>query len=177
MSEIDFMRQALECARQGIAAGQMPIGSVLVLDGQVLLAAHNTVWADTDPSAHAEMNGIRRAAKQLGRVSLAGCTVYCTLEPCPMCLAACHWAKVDRIVFGADIADAAAAGFSELALPAAELARQGKSHLRIEGGVLADECRRLFDEWRASGSIARRLTSSTLPASPASETGGSGPGS
>jgi tRNA(Arg) A34 adenosine deaminase TadA len=150
MTDTDFMRLAIECARQAIAAGQMPIGSVLVLGGQVLLTAHNTVWADTDPSAHAEMNGIRGAAKKLGRVALTGCTVYSTLEPCPMCLAACHWAKVERIVFGADIAAAKAAGFSELAVPAAELARLGGSPLRIEGGLLAEECRKLFDEWRQS---------------------------
>src|SRR5579859_2492334 len=101
MSDDDYMRQAIACAMEAIAAGQIPVGSVLVHEGRVLLAAHNTVWADTDPSAHAEMNGIRRVAKKLARVSLAGCTVYTTLEPCPMCLAACHWAKVDRIVYGA----------------------------------------------------------------------------
>jgi tRNA(Arg) A34 adenosine deaminase TadA len=151
MTDIDFMHLAIESARQAIAAGQMPVGGVVVLDGQVLLSCHNTVWADLDPSAHAEMNGIRRAAKKLGRVALNGCTVYCTLEPCPMCLAACHWAKVERIVYGADIADAKAAGFSELQIPAAELARLGGSPLRIEGGILRQECRQLFDEWFRSG--------------------------
>jgi tRNA(Arg) A34 adenosine deaminase TadA len=151
MDDIDFMRQAVECARQGIAAGQMPIGAVIALDGKTLLTAHNTVWLDTDPSAHAEMNGVRRAAKQLGRVRLAGCTVYTTLEPCPMCLTACHWAKVDRIVFGADIADAAAAGFSEMRVPSVDLARLGGSPLQIQGGILVEECRKLFDEWKKSG--------------------------
>jgi tRNA(Arg) A34 adenosine deaminase TadA len=151
MTDIDFMQKAIETARVAIAAGQMPIGAVLVMDGQILLAAHNTVWQDTDPSAHAEMNGIRQAARRLGRVRLNGCTVYCTLEPCPMCLAACHWAHVDRIVYGADIADARAAGFSELSLPAAELARKGGSHLKIEGGVLQEVCRGLFKEWLESG--------------------------
>src|SRR5579859_4630611 len=151
MTDTDFMQQAIECARQGIAAGQMPIGSVLVMDGKPLLTAHNTVWADTDPSAHAEMNGIRRVAKKLARVSLAGCTVYTTLEPCPMCLAACHWAKVDRIVYGADIDDAKAAGFSELRIPAVDMARMGASHLQIAGGVLKEECRKLFDEWVRAG--------------------------
>jgi tRNA(Arg) A34 adenosine deaminase TadA len=151
MTDIDFMHKAIETARVAIAEGQMPIGAVLVMDGQILLSAHNSVWGDIDPSAHAEMNGIRKAARKLGRIALSGCTVYCTLEPCPMCLAACHWAKIDRIVYGADIADAKAAGFSELRLPAIELARQGGSHLKIEGGVMQDLCRGLFKEWFDSG--------------------------
>jgi tRNA(Arg) A34 adenosine deaminase TadA len=117
----------------------------------VLLKAHNSVWLDTDPSAHAEMNAIRRAARLLGNVDLSGCAIYCTLEPCPMCLSASHWARVSRIVYGAEIADAIAAGFSELTIPAAEMVRMGKSRLQLEGGLLADECRRLFGLWLASG--------------------------
>jgi tRNA(Arg) A34 adenosine deaminase TadA len=151
MTDADFMRQAIECARQGIAAGQMPIGSVIVHESKTLLTAHNTVWLDTDPSAHAEMNGIRRAARKLKNVFLTGCTVYTTLEPCPMCLTACHWARVERIVFGADIADAAAAGFTEMRLPSQELAKSAGSPLKITSGVLPDECRKLFDEWRVAG--------------------------
>ena len=151
MTDADFMRQAIQTARDATAAGQIPVGCVFVLDGQVLLTAHNTVWADTDPSAHSEMNGLRRAAKQLGRVALTGCTCYCTLEPCPMCLSALHWAKVDRVVYGADIADAQAAGFSELSIPAAEMVRLGRSPIRVEGGVLRQECRKLFEEWFQSG--------------------------
>lgn len=151
MTDADFMREAIRTAREAIAAGQMPVGCVFALDGQVLLTAHNSVWADLDPSAHSEMNGLRQAAKKLGRVALTGCTCYCTLEPCPMCLAAMHWAKVDLVVYGADIADSKAAGFSELAIPAAEMARLGKSPIRVEGGVLQEECRKLFDEWFASG--------------------------
>ena len=106
MSDADFMEQAIATARQAIAAGQMPIGCVVTRGGQVLLAAHNTVWRDTDPTAHAEMNGIRQTAVKLGTVALPGCTVYVTLEPCPMCLTACHWARIDRIVYGASIAAA-----------------------------------------------------------------------
>lgn len=151
MTDLDFMRLAVATAREAIAAGQIPVGCVFVQDGQLLLTAHNTVWLDTDPSAHAEMNGIRRTARKLGRVALSGCTCYCTLEPCPMCLSALHWAKVDRVVYGADIADAAAAGFSELAIPAADIARLGHSPIRVEGGLLKEECRGLFDEWFRSG--------------------------
>jgi tRNA(Arg) A34 adenosine deaminase TadA len=151
MTDADFMALALTAARTAIATGQIPVGCAFTHDDNLLLTAHNTVWADTDPSAHSEMNGLRQAAKKLGRVALTGCTCYCTLEPCPMCLAALHWAKVDRVVYGADIADARTAGFSELTIPATEIARLGHSPIRIEGGLLRDECRKLFDEWFQSG--------------------------
>ncbi len=148
MLEIDFMKLAIERARAGIAAGQSPFGSVIVLDGQIIAATHNTVWLDTDPTAHAEVNSLRRASRDLKRISLEGTTLYSTCEPCPMCLSAIHWAKVDRVVFGASIADAASAGFSELSVAATDLVRMGRSPLVVEGGLLAEECASLFREWK-----------------------------
>src|SRR4051812_13423533 len=114
MNDEEFLRRAIEVCRQGIAAGQSPFGAVIVREGRVVVAAHNTVWRDLDPTAHAEVNALRAAAAALQSIELAGCTLYSTCEPCPMCLAASHWAKVDRVVFGAAIADATAAGFGEL---------------------------------------------------------------
>jgi len=151
MMDTDFMRLAINNAREAISRGQIPVGSVLVRNDEVLLAAHNTVWLDSDPTAHAEMNAIRRAARQLANIALSGCTIYCTLEPCPMCLSASHWAKVQRIVYGARIADAIAQGFSELTIPAERMIELGQSPLQLEGGVLEVECRLLFDEWVKSG--------------------------
>jgi tRNA(Arg) A34 adenosine deaminase TadA len=151
MNDEALMRSAIDVARQAIGAGQLPIGSVLVRAGQVVATAYNTVWRDCDPTAHAEINLIRESARRLSTIDLAGSTLYCTLEPCPMCLAASHWARIDRIVFGAEIADAVAWGFSELRVPAIDLARMGGSPLRIEGGLLADECRQLFTLWRDAG--------------------------
>jgi guanine deaminase len=148
VTDADFLRLAIRAAREGIAAGQSPFGSVIVRSGAVVAASHNTVWRDTDPTAHAEVNNIRAAARALGTIALAGCTLYSTCEPCPMCLSAIHWAKIDRVVYGAAIADAAAAGFSELRLAAQELARMGGSPLIVEGGLLAQECRALFEEFR-----------------------------
>jgi guanine deaminase len=148
VSDADFLRLAIRAAREGIAAGQSPFGSVIIRDGAVVAASHNTVWRDTDPTAHAEVNNIRAAARALGSIALAGCTLYSTCEPCPMCLSAIHWAKIDRVVYGAAIADAAAAGFSELRVSASELARLGRSPLVVEGALLADECRALFEEFR-----------------------------
>ncbi|MBX6316692.1 MAG: nucleoside deaminase [Isosphaeraceae bacterium] len=145
------MRMAIAKTREGIAAGQTPFGALIVRDGAVVATTHNTVWRDTDPTAHAEVNCIRRAAAALGTIDLRGCTMYSTCEPCPMCLAAIHWSKIDRIVFGATIADAAAAGFRELSVAAQTLAEMGRSHLRVEGGLLQEECARLFQEWAQAG--------------------------
>jgi len=151
MDEPGLMRLAIEKTREGIAAGQSPFGSIVVRGGEVVASTHNTVWRDTDPTAHAEVNCLRAAAKALGSIDLAGCTLFSTCEPCPMCLAAIHWSKVDRVVFGATIDDAAAAGFAELRVAAATLAEIGGSPLRVEGGLLREECAGLFDEWKRAG--------------------------
>jgi tRNA(Arg) A34 adenosine deaminase TadA len=148
VTDAEFLRMAIAAAREGIIAGQSPFGSVIVREGAVLAVAHNTVWRDTDPTAHAEVNCIRAAARALRVIDLSGCDLYSSCEPCPMCLAAIHWAKIRRVVFGAAIADAAAAGFSELRIPAREMARMGGSSLAVEGGLLVDECRALFEEFR-----------------------------
>ena len=150
MIDAEFLRLAIAKAREGIAAGQSPFGSVIVRGAQVVAAAHNTVWRDTDPTAHAEVNSIRAAAHALGTIDLSACVLYSTCEPCPMCLSAIHWSKIRRLVYGAEIADAAAAGFSELRMPARELARAGGSGMAIESGLLAEECRALFAEFLRS---------------------------
>src|SRR5262245_4695903 len=151
MTDADFMRLAIETTRAGIAAGQSPFGSVMARAGEVVAATHNTVWKTCDPPAHAEVNCIRAAAAALKTIALPGCTLYSTTEPCPMCLSAIHWAKIDRVVFGATIADAADAGFCELFVDARLLAEMGKSHLKVESGLLRKECAALFDEWKKAG--------------------------
>ncbi len=146
-----FMAMAVAKAREGIAAGQSPFGAVIVSKGVVVATTHNTVWRDLDPTAHAEVNCIRSAAIALRSITLAGCEMYSTCEPCPMCLSAIHWSKIDRVMFGATIADAAAAGFCELLVDARELARTGGSTLKVESGLLRQECAALFTLWRDSG--------------------------
>jgi len=152
MNDQDYMRLAIRKAQQGIAAGQSPFGSVIVRLGEVIAVTHNSVWRDTDPTAHAEVNCIRAATTALNAIFLHGCVLYSTTEPCPMCLAAIHWAKIERVVFGATIADAARAGFSELAVDAKVLARMGGSPLQVESGLLREECADLFLQWQTSGS-------------------------
>jgi len=150
-NEEQFMAMAIAKAREGIAAGQSPFGAIIVCKDVVVAATHNTVWRDLDPTAHAEVNCIRSASKSLQSITLGGCEMYSTCEPCPMCLSAIHWSKIERVVFGATIADAAAAGFCELHVGARELARMGGSPLKVESGLLRDECAALFAIWRDSG--------------------------
>lgn len=151
MTDEEFMRRAIEITRAGIAAGQSPFGSVIAKDGKVVAATHNTVWLTTDPTAHAEVNCIRAAATALKSIALSGCTLYTTTEPCPMCLSAIHWAKIEKVIYGATIADAADAGFKELFIDAKEMVRMGRSPLVVESGLLQSECAHLFAEWKAAG--------------------------
>ena len=96
-----FMRLAIEEARRGGAQGNVPVGSVVVRDGQVVARGHNEVISGSDPTAHAEMVALRCAGGALGTPVLSGCTLYTTLEPCPMCAAALSWARIERVVIGA----------------------------------------------------------------------------
>lgn len=149
------MERAIAEARAAIASGQTPFGAVIVsADGTLLAAGHNRVWATLDPTAHAEIMAIRLAAAEQHSIDLSGCLLYSTCEPCPMCMAAIHWARLETVVYGATIADAAAAGFNELRLPARELIERGGSRVRIESGCLSGLCQQLFTEWRTAGGRA-----------------------
>jgi tRNA(Arg) A34 adenosine deaminase TadA len=146
----ELMRLAVAKAREGIAAGQTPFGCAIAHRDRVVAVAHNTVLADTDITAHAEIVALRQACRAAGDITLEGSIVATTCEPCPMCAAALHWARVATVHFGAAIADAQDAGFNELQLPAADLLSMGRSSVRLEAGLLAEDCRRLFHEWRHS---------------------------
>ncbi len=148
------MRLAIDAARRGIGAGQSPFGCAIASSSAVVAVAHNQVLATTDITCHAEVNAIRLACREVGAIHLTGYAVATTCEPCPMCMAALHWARVGAVYYGASIADAAAAGFNELHLPASELLRIGRSSVELVPGVLATECRALFSEW-SSGPLAR----------------------
>ncbi len=144
-----FMRMALAKALEGVEQGGSPFGACVVRGGEVVACVHNVVWQTTDITAHAEVHALRTACRALGTIDLAGCTVYTTTEPCPMCFSAIHWAHCDRIVFGTSIADAQAAGFRELTISNETMKRLGGSEVQIEGGFLRDECRAVFDAFNA----------------------------
>ena len=101
MTEADFMREALAEANLAAAAGEMPVGCVVVRNGEIIARAHNECEARRDATAHAELLAIRRAAAAAGNWRLKDCTLYATLEPCPMCAGAIVQARVGRLVFGA----------------------------------------------------------------------------
>lgn len=149
MTAEQHMQSAIEIARSGIAVGQTPFGAVIVRDDRIIAAAHNTVWATTDITAHAEVNAIRAACRDLKTVDLSGCDMYTTCEPCPMCLAAIHWARIGTVYCGAAINDANDAGFNELTISAEDMVRLGGSELRVRPGLLADKCVDLFRTWRS----------------------------
>lgn len=148
MDHTHFMRLAIEKTRAGIYAGQSPFGCCIVKNGEVVSCEHNIVWASTDITAHAEINALRVACKNLGTIDLSGCTLYSTCEPCPMCFAASHWARIKTIVYGATIADALDAGFNELTIPCETMKELGGSPVIIQQGIMRDECAALFKEWK-----------------------------
>ena len=140
-----FMRRALDEARAHLAemAGG-PFGACLVREDAVLAVAHNTVLQDQDTTCHAEMKAIRLAARQLGSYDLSGCEIYSTSEPCPMCFAAIHWARIGRLSFGTTIEEVARLGFNEMALESRQMQTLGRSPVVIYPGFLLAECRQLL---------------------------------
>ncbi|OHC00130.1 MAG: tRNA-specific adenosine deaminase [Planctomycetes bacterium RIFCSPLOWO2_12_FULL_39_13] len=142
-----FMRLAINKAKQGIKQGQTPFGACISKDGEVISCVHNIVWESLDITAHAEISAIREACKKLNTVDLSGCVIYSTCEPCPMCFSACHWAKISKIVYGAQIEDAKKLGFSELPISNKEMKQSSDSPIEIVGNVLREENLELFKLW------------------------------
>jgi len=101
-SDERYMQMALEEARRALEEGEVPIGAVVVCKGRVIARSHNLTETLTDPTAHAEMQAITMATGYLGGKYLTDCTLYVTVEPCPMCAAALAWAQIPRVVYGAD---------------------------------------------------------------------------
>ena len=138
-----FMRAALEQAKLAKAAGEVPVGAVIVHNGEIVASAHNEREACLDPTAHAEVLAIRRAAKRLGRRRLSGCRLYVTLEPCPMCAGAIVMSEMDGVYYGAADAQAGCAG-SIYALT--EDPAFGK-RIPCSGFLLEKPCREIIDSF------------------------------
>jgi tRNA(adenine34) deaminase len=138
-----MMHSALDEAREAAAHGDAPIGAVVVHDGEVIARAQNRRECDRDPTAHAELIALKRAAAVLGRWRLTGCTLYVTLEPCAMCAGALVLARIDRLVYGCDDPKAGACG------SVTDLVREPRLNHRIEvtRGVSADECRTVLKDF------------------------------
>jgi guanine deaminase len=113
-SEDDFMRLAIRLATENVhSARGGPFGAVVVRSGEVIATGVNTVTTDNDPTAHAEVNAIREACRALGTFQLPGCVLYTSCEPCPMCLGAVYWVRLDSVVYGNTCHDAAEIGFDD----------------------------------------------------------------
>jgi guanine deaminase len=112
-TDASWLQQAVDLAVANVSQGGGPFGALVVRDGALVATGQNRVTADLDPTAHAEVQAIRASARALGDFSLAGCTLYTSCEPCPMCLASSLWARLDRIVYSADRHDAADGGFDD----------------------------------------------------------------
>lgn len=109
----EFMREAIRLANESVRNGGGPFGAVLVKDGVIIAGSANRVTVDIDPTAHAEVNTIRQACRKLGTFDLSGCVIYTSCEPCPMCLGAIYWARIDRIYYGNNRNDAAEIDFAD----------------------------------------------------------------
>ena len=133
---MDYMRIALEEAQQAAMEGEIPVGAVIVKDGEIIAAAHNRRENDHDPTAHAELLAMRRAALALGDWRLRGCTLYVTLEPCPMCAGAMVMSQLSECVYGAADDKQGCCG-SVYDLPADPALG---SQTKWRSGVLAEEC-------------------------------------
>lgn len=146
MNDEDFMRAALEQARLAGACDEVPVGAVVVCDGEIVGRGFNQPIRQHDPTAHAEVMALRDAAARLGNYRLPGCELFVTLEPCAMCCGAIMHARLARVVFGARDPKTGAAGsvidlFAEARL---------NHHAAITGGVLADECGSLLSGFFAA---------------------------
>jgi tRNA(Arg) A34 adenosine deaminase TadA len=157
MTEQDerFMRLAAARAREGVDKGQSPFGACIVKNGELIACEHNLVLQNTDITAHAEILAIRMACRELNNIDLSGSIIYSTCEPCPMCFTACHWARINKIIYGAEIDDAKRFGFNELTVSNRLLKELGKSGLEIIHGFMRKECVELFEYW--AGKTDRRV--------------------
>ena len=145
-----FMREAIRIAMENAVSGRGgPFGCVVVKDGRIIATGANEVTATNDPTAHAEVVAIRRACQALGSFQLDGCEVYCSCEPCPMCLGALYWARPTAVYFAATKEDAATIGFDDHFIYA-ELERPITARERPMHQLMRAEALVAFEHWRTN---------------------------
>ncbi len=142
-SDIDFMRAALAEARAATEAGEVPIGAVAVVNGEIVARGQNRVLRDLDPTAHAEIVALRKAARTIANYRLTNCELFVTLEPCAMCAGAIIHARLKRLVYGAHDPKAGAAGSVLEVLNHPRLNHQ----MEVTAGMLEEECGELLREF------------------------------
>lgn len=143
------MEAALEEAYRGLSRGDGgPFGAVLVVNGEIVGRGHNEVLRRGEPTRHAEMCAIARGARWFRSHLFLGSEIYSTTEPCVMCFAAIHWARIRRVYFGTTVRDVNALGFNELTISNRRLKTLGRSPVEIVPAFLRGECQDLLDYWR-----------------------------
>ncbi|WP_199851632.1 nucleoside deaminase [Brumimicrobium mesophilum] len=141
-----FMRKAIELSRESISNGGGPFGAVIVKEGKIISSTSNSVTIDKDPTAHAEINAIRAACKAIDSNELIGCEIYSSCEPCPMCLGAIYWSRIDKLYFANTKKDAANIGFDDSFIyEEIEKPIEHRSIKTIQ--FLGDEAIIAFQEW------------------------------
>ena len=141
-----FMRKAIALSLKNIENGGGPFAAVIVKEGKIIATGANRVTANTDPTAHAEVNAIRKAAKKLGTFDLSGCEIYTSCEPCPMCLGAVYWAHLDKMYYGNTKADAKNIGFDDSFIyDEIELKPENRRLQSLQ--LLPDEAIKAFESW------------------------------
>lgn len=149
MDKKDLMRRAIALSEESVRNGGGPFGAVIARNGEIVAEASNSVTIDNDPTAHAEVNCIRHATAKLGTFCLEGCEIYTSCEPCPMCLGAIYWARLDKIYYANNRKDAAKIGFDDdfiyQEIPLAPSERQKKMEL-----LLPEEAIKAFRMWEES---------------------------
>lgn len=154
MTDNDFMQIALDLAQQAAAAGEVPVGAIVVKDGEIIGRGSNAPITTHDPTAHAEIRAMRDAAQRLGNYRLVDCTLYVTLEPCAMCAGAMQHARIAKLVYGANDPKTGACG------SVVDLMAEPKlnHHTKITGGVLAQECGALLSAFFSARRKKAKLT-------------------
>lgn len=147
MDDKQLLRRAIALSVENVAAGGGPFGAVVARGGEIVAEGVNRVTTLHDPTAHAEVQAIRAAAVSLGTFDLSGCTIYSSCEPCPMCLSAIYWARLDRLVYAGTKEDAARAGFDD-AFIYRELALPPSGRRLRSSEQLNDEAVAAFEAWR-----------------------------
>jgi tRNA(Arg) A34 adenosine deaminase TadA len=140
------MRRAIALSREGVPRGGGPFGAVVALGDRIVGEGSNMVTSSRDPTAHAEIVAIRAACATLARFELRGCEIFTSCEPCPMCLGAIHWARLDRVYYGNDRQAAAQIGFDDAAIYR-EVALPMEARKLSMTRLLEEEARAAFEEW------------------------------
>ena len=140
------MREAIKLSAESVQSGGGPFGAVIVRDGEIIARGENRVTVCNDPTAHAEVSAIREAAARMGTYDLSGCEIYSSCEPCPMCLGAIYWARLDRLYYAGTRADAANVGFDDAHIYE-ELPLDPSQRELPTQTLLREEAQRFFEAW------------------------------